>query len=451
MSTEAGNNEVSAAAAAMDRLRDRTDELELIISSLTIFALFSLPGWLFNKLAESYTHLSTSIAIAGNLGTTLVSGICYGLGACFVIHLMARAYWVGLIGLRSAFPDGIQWDRTKAMGPITRDHYQRSLPELSTVIARTDRLASSLFAVISLITLGMLWFGTLMLVTLVSAGTIGTRFGLTNAALNIATLVLLILFAGAPLLTFILDGLIASRVEALRTSPGFAWVIGVLRRISSLAYPRRLILPVQLTLQSNLPPFIFAIAMTVAVVSIVFIGGFQSAAWQNFTVSDEFEYLTDTDVQSAFRSTHYEDMPSDLDRLRGWPRISSFTQSASHMRLFLPYIPLRDNLLLARLCGERQADYDAATCLRQFWSVSVEGVEVPMDTFIAAQRADISMRGLIGAVPLGHLEPGIHSIEVTWNPKEDVELTELDDRYTFTSIVTTIPFLFAPGYELPVN
>ena len=49
---------------AMDRLRDRTDELELIISSLTIFALFSIPGWLFDKIADIYTHLSTSLVIA---------------------------------------------------------------------------------------------------------------------------------------------------------------------------------------------------------------------------------------------------------------------------------------------------------------------------------------------------------------------------------------------------
>ena len=92
----------------MDRLRDRTDELELIISSLTIFALFSLPDWLFDKLADQYTHLSTGLAIASNIGTTMLAGVCYSLAACFVVHLMARAYWVGLIGLRTVFPDGIQ-------------------------------------------------------------------------------------------------------------------------------------------------------------------------------------------------------------------------------------------------------------------------------------------------------------------------------------------------------
>ena len=45
---------------ALERLRDRTDELELIISSLTTFALFSLPGWLFDAYSQIYTQLSTN-------------------------------------------------------------------------------------------------------------------------------------------------------------------------------------------------------------------------------------------------------------------------------------------------------------------------------------------------------------------------------------------------------
>ena len=140
MTTEQQENPQALEASAMDRLRDRTDELELIISSLTIFALISLPGWVFNRIADSYTHLSTSLAIASNAITLLLVGFCYGLAACFVVHLMARAYWVGLIGLRTAFPNGIRWDRTKTLGPLSRAHYQRTLPSLDENIERTDRL-----------------------------------------------------------------------------------------------------------------------------------------------------------------------------------------------------------------------------------------------------------------------------------------------------------------------
>jgi hypothetical protein len=109
MDTEDKQAHTAIQSDALERLRDRTDELELIISSLTIFALFSLPGWMFDSFSGVYTHLSTALAIAGTVGITMLTGVCYGLAVCFVVHLMARAYWVGLIGLRTVFPDGINW------------------------------------------------------------------------------------------------------------------------------------------------------------------------------------------------------------------------------------------------------------------------------------------------------------------------------------------------------
>jgi hypothetical protein len=69
------------------------------------------PG-LFERLAENYTHLSLGWIIGGTSGTALIAGLCYGLGGCFLVHLLTRAYWVGLIGLRTVFPSGINWDRT---------------------------------------------------------------------------------------------------------------------------------------------------------------------------------------------------------------------------------------------------------------------------------------------------------------------------------------------------
>ena len=228
---------LKAESEAMDRLRDRTDELELIISSLTIFALFSVPGWLFDKVADIYTHLSTSLAIASTVGITLFAGTSYGLAACFVVHLMTRAYWVGLIGLRTVFPDGINWSKTPGLGPLSRQYYRDTLPDLDTVIRNTDRLASSLFAVISMLTLSVLWFGTILVVILVVSGTIGARFGLTNTGIVIGSTVLLVVFLGVPILVYLLDRQLASRVPRLRDSRVFAGLVRFLRRIAGARLP----------------------------------------------------------------------------------------------------------------------------------------------------------------------------------------------------------------------
>ena len=436
---------------AMDRLRDRTDELELIISSLTIFALFSLPGWLFDSIADVYMHLSTSIAIASTVGMSILAGTSYGLGACFVVHLMARAYWVGLIGLRTVFPRGINWGKIPGLGPLSRQYYRETLPDLDTVIQNTDRVASSLFAVISMLTLSVLWFGTILLVILVVSAAIGVRFGLTNTGLGVGGLLLLAVFIGVPILLYFLDAQLASRMPRLRDSQGFANFVRFLRRVAGLAYPQRLVLPVKLTLQSNTRPALFFVSLTLGIIAIVVIGNTRAIAWSSFTLSGEFTYLDTARVQEGLRSTYYEDMPSSLDRLRGWPRVDSFNQSGSFMRLFLPYQPLRDNLVLDQLCGSAEEAPDTVDCLRQLWAVSIEGETIPMASFVPAERADLQMRGLIGLVPLTGLEPGLRQLEVTWNPGGTGDTTAIDDRYTQVNTRFVIPIAFSPEIEATLD
>ena len=440
-----------ADSEAMDRLRDRTDELELIISSLTIFALFSVPSWLFDKIADIYTHLSTSLAIASTVGITLLAGTSFGLAACFVVHLMARAYWVGLIGLRTVFPDGINWSKTPGLGPLSRQYYRDTLPDLDTVIKNTDKLASSLFAVISMLTLSVLWFGTILTVTLVVSGAVGARFGLTNTGMGIGTAVLLMVFLGIPIIVYLLDRQLASRVPRLRDSRIFAGLVRFLSRIAGFAYPQRLVRPVQLTLQSNTRPAAFFIALTLSIIVIVAVGSTRTAAWRNFTVSGEFRYLDTAQVQEGFRSTYYEDMPSPLDRLRGWPRIDSFNQNGSFVRLFLPYYPVRDNLVLDQLCGRAEEAPDRLACLRRLWTVGIDGKPVSMANFEPAERADLGMRGLIGLVPLTGLEPGLRRIEVVWNPSPAEEAAPLDDRYTQVSNRHVILIAFSPAFEMSLD
>ena len=440
-----------ADSEAMDRLRDRTDELELIISSLTIFALFSVPSWLFDKIADIYTHLSTSLAIASTVGITLLAGTSFGLAACFVVHLMARAYWVGLIGLRTVFPDGINWSKTPGLGPLSRQYYRDTLPDLDTVIQNTDKLASSLFAVISMLTLSVLWFGTILTVTLVVSGAVGARFGLTNTGMGIGTAVLLMVFLGIPIIVYLLDRQLASRVPRLRDSRIFAGLVQFLSRIAGFAYPQRLVRPVQLTLQSNTRPVAFFIALTLGIIVIVAVGSTRTAAWRNFTVSGEFRYLDTAQVQEGFHSTYYEDMPSPLDRLRGWPRIDSFNQNGSFVRLFLPYYPVRDNLVLDQLCGRAEEAPDRLACLRRLWTVGIDGKPVSMANFEPAERADLGMRGLVGLVPLTGLEPGLRRIEVVWNPSPAAEAAPLDDRYTQVSNTYVIPIAFSPAFEMSLD
>lgn len=444
-------------ATAMQRLRDRTDELELIISSLTLFALFSLPGWLHEFYSSYYTHFSVAVVVGGVMGMTIVSGLCYVLASCFVLHLLTRAYWVGLIGLRTVFPDGIDWSRTPGVGPISRDYYRKVLPDLQHSIDRADRLASSLFSVISLLTLSMLWLGLVLAGTLAVAGQIGARFGMTNQAIVYVGAGVVLLLTGIPSLQWLLDRVIGPRLPWLQKQPKFQALVRGLARVSSVVMVQRLVLPVQLTLQSNTRPLIFVVALTVGAGAIVLIGNFRIVGWQNFTLSGEFDYISDAQLRAGVQSAHYEDQRTVKDRVRAWPMIPTFQHDRAFMPLFLPYQPLRDNPLLERVCEsepERAPDTEPESieseprCLRRLWAVRLNDTEIALDGFLAAERGDLRLRGLVGVVPLHGLQPGLHSLHVRWNPGlvEDEQL--IDDRYAGMNSDYRIPFLFAPAVEL---
>jgi hypothetical protein len=432
------------------QLRDRTDEIELIISGLTTFALFSLPSWLFERMADSYTHYALGLMIGATLATTLITGLCYGLGVCFLVHLLTRAYWVGLIGLRTVFPAGINWERTAGIGPLMREHYRRSMPDLDRAIVWADRVASSLFAVISLITLGVLWVGVIMLTFTTVGGMIGAQFGATNRGILTALLLLFTIGAGAPTLSWLLDAQLGKRVPSLQRSPAFRKAVRGLAAGGGWVAPQRLILPVQLTLQSNTRPVIFVAVLTMGMLAIPLIGSAALESWTTFSLSNQFRYVDEAALRGGIRSSHYEDRLSSIDRVRAWPIIDTFVQGGGYVPIFLPYFPLRDNPALDRLCDGADRPRDSE-CLKLLWEVRLNGQDVSLAGFLPAERADLRMMGLSGLIPLDDVAPGMHRLTVSWGSSLDPQDRPFDHRYANAQAEFAIPFLFAPGYELELD
>lgn len=433
-------------ATPIASLRDRTDEMELIISGLTTYALFSLPGWLLGRYVEALPHLSVPLAIGADVSLTIVSGLCYALGAFFLVHLLARTYWVGLIGLKTVFPGGIDWRRTPGMGPIQRRFYQDYLPDLGTAIARVDRFASSLFSVIGLVTLTMLWIGALMIGSLAMGGWIGSQYGATQQGIQLTTLLVVVLGAGLPSLTWAMDALAARVAPQLARRSGFRAVITALTRAYGLFFPQRLMLPIQLTLQSNTRPHAFVLALSLGSVLLILSGSLQLRLFRDFTLSSEYALLSGQDVREGLRSSHYEDQRSDSDRLRLLPMIPTLRQDGGFVPLFIPYFPLRDREILERLCAESD-ELRGVDCLTRLWAVELNGRPLPMDSFLPSERRDLGLRGITGFVPTTGLAPGLHRIRVTWNPEAEDDAPPHDDRLDAGKAHYSIPFLFDPGFE----
>jgi len=422
----------------IERLRDRTDEIELIISGLTTVALFTLPGWLFDAVSSRYTHQSFAGSQAMEVLLVLAPGVFYALGGCFAVHLMIRAYWAGLAGLRSVYPGGIDWDRVPGVGRLTREYHQENLPDLSRAITSADHAASGLFSVISMIALGMVWISALMVGILLGSQWLGSIIGDPDRAVNLSLAFLAVLFVGAPTLLWLFDAVLGARVPSLARRPAYRATVAALIRINGWIWPQRLILPVQLTLQSNTRPYLFSLMIALGTFGILFVGFTRYEAWTRFSISEEFRYLDEAAIEGGIDSAHYESLRGGPDRLRTVPTIDDFEQRSAFVRVFLPYWPQRDNAVLDDRCPDPSR---GVSCLQDLWSVRLGDRVVDPASLLPTERRDLNQRGLTALVPLADLPPGPYALEIAWNGSAAVDDLPQAQRYR-------VPFVFSPGQEL---
>lgn len=443
---------------AFERLRERTDELELIISGLLAFALLTVPGRIFDAWAANAIHVEGVFEYALRFGFLVSAGLAYALAFAFIVHLAIRGYWIGLIGLKATFPDGIRWDRVPLVGVVSRPYYEKVVGDLGSAIDRADRAASILFATTLLLAVSIVWIGVLAVAVILLSGTIGTLFDDPDRVVrNIlaGAYVAFLLVAMAPLF---IERIIARRQRAGDPATGLQRLVRGLLRTLGFIIPQRLISPVQLTLQSNLSGRGFMAAYVVVIMLAMAIGGVQVANSVSFSMLNRYDVMTTEAVEHGMRSAHYESLRSSHDALLRYPTIPSDRIAEAHLRLFIPHLPQRDNALAREACaaaaaggmvdGRNTAEGEAAAtrardCLASLWTVTLDGDPVPLDDFVPFERREIGMRGLVGYVPIGALAPGRHDLRLAWNARggDGGKLRRRDYR---------IPFWFTPGVEQAV-
>lgn len=432
---------------AFERLRERTDELELIISGLIAFALLAVPSRLFEAWAQADVHAGTFGQFVLMFGYFVGSGLCYTLAGAFIVHLAVRGYWVGLIGLKACFPDGIRWERIGTLGPISRAYYRARLPDLMSAIDRADRAASVLFAMATLVGLLILWSGVALIAVLVLGWLFGLASGAGTSIALMAAFAFYVVVMGVVTLGALVDAVLVRRRPALAQLPWLRRLVERLLAFHGWLLPQRLVLPVQLTLHSNTSGRVFVLALFTVMFIAPLVGLGHVIGSRAFTVAGAYEAIDADAVEHGMASAHYEDQRGPRDRLLRWPMIPSDQVGRAHLRLFIPHLPARDNPLLASRCPAPTGDDAGAAraarlaCLAGLWTVTLDGDPVDLGTFLPAERRDLGLRGLQGYLPMAGLAAGRHDLVLVWNPGGDERDDEREFRYR-------IPFWLSPGYDI---
>lgn len=149
MSEEQLENEKQA-KGWLERVAEQSWEPELLISGLAIFATSQLPeyimkGWYyydFNlKVSDSFIDEMIPILI-----TSAVISAIEILYFAFIIHFVIRAFWVGMIGLNSVFPKGIQYQKLQ-VSEYYKVEMEKRLGNTKEFLLATDKAASIIFSV----------------------------------------------------------------------------------------------------------------------------------------------------------------------------------------------------------------------------------------------------------------------------------------------------------------
>ena len=415
------NHPDSAGAAPADdpqQLPKRTTptwDMELLISGATVFGLLQLPAlidrFMFNMNNGSAMEITGLVmALWIYLKFALLTLIC-----TFVAHLALRGHWVALVGLHSVYPEGIRWDKLqKRMGPHYTDISRERCGDMSELIERADNRASRVFGV----GFGM---AAVMLVPILLVGTAMALIWLYLALGGPEGDAALVALAVAFLMLFLPYGLLVSwdrtrGRRAARDSTEARWLRRGFRFYGAIGFSRSNN-PLLMLFASNEGgrPTAWLVGTTVALMMGVVT--FQAISARVGWGFGDYRGLPDDRITSPdiLLPMHYASQRGEAVILVPPPYIPDPVVRGRYLRVFIPYLPSRHNLALARRCPEAVADETEGgararlDCLAAIHDLRIDGqpVGVVLD---AAEDPQTGQRGLVAMIPTAGLAPGRHEL-----------------------------------------
>ncbi|MCG6963403.1 MAG: hypothetical protein LJE95_09065 [Acidobacteria bacterium] len=406
-------------------LHTRTYEMELLVSGAVVFGLLQLPGVLGPAFERFHASLSGGLRLLGGAAQSYVTMVLWVLIATFVLHLVLRAYWIGLLGLESVFKQGVRSERVKLQtGPLTFQTYQRKLGSLAQVIDRTDDRCSLLFS------FGFLIVGIFVYSVLVVTAAVAVAVGLSHLVLggrHISTLFWLALAVFVmlqPTANF-LDKRLGPRVR-----PGGvpARLLGWLVSVAFVTSPMRWMGITVLTLSSNLSPARVSAAV-ITVCCLLGAGHVAGVFAQRGLVHvGSLSYFPLGLREQGIDPDHYRDRRAEGMGRSGSPSVQSVLVAEPYLELMVPYVPRRHNNLVRSACpelpllrhegltiGRGIADSKAgaaAACIGSLFTVQLDGEVLAEPHWDFTVEPGNRLPAVVSFVPMSGLPRGRHELEV---------------------------------------
>lgn len=398
-------------------------ELELLISGAIVISLFQVPSLLTSFFSNLELHTSNHLMDLLGLFYAYVKLMVYVLIFAFSVHLMGRFYWVGLIGLGTVFPEGVQWDRLNNYGPHAKAFFKRRILPLDQAAKRADRFCSSLF---SLSFAAILYLLVTILLALISG-----PFLLMFEKPNLAFVVLL-LSIGLPLALLNMADKFTEKAPGRRwLNRGFPRLFNPIQTVYYYGFLAPLAGPILLPFASNLKKrtqYVLVILLLSLFVTVLVVGEVVS---KKAVSIHSYTHFPAADSSSIMDPNHYEDLRAGMSSIEMVPTIQSQILRDPFIRLFIPYQPRADNSLIQKLCPDvtplghdgidltpllgspettDQQVQENLACLVSLYTLSIGDQPLKDLDFEFYVDPQTEMRGVLTLIPLQGIPPGKHEV-----------------------------------------
>jgi len=136
-----------------------TSEKELIISVATLFSLTQLMRPMSEKMNLVGQQEPDGIVMV--LFITYCQIAVASIILAFATHVVARGFWIGLLGLRSVAPEKTDWEK-QPNGPLVKKFAREKFPDIDRMIVTCDKLGSMVFSFGTAIAVLMVYFAVLV-------------------------------------------------------------------------------------------------------------------------------------------------------------------------------------------------------------------------------------------------------------------------------------------------
>ena len=425
-----------------------TWEMELLISGATVFSLLQLPDLLDVTFYALFPRLDSGASAIVLMPYLYIVAATYALIGTFVLHLAARAYWVSLVGLRSVYPEGVNWSALR-WGPLYKRALMERYPAIATTVESADNRASRIFGFG--VGFALMLLAPLLLMVVLATVTYaicelsgaamswGAAWGMVFLAFFGPFLAVFMLDRYAPKMMQSNDGVTraASRVLHVYVRGGFG---------SLTNYPILLFF-------SRFGQYRSSLMTSFAIFAVVSVVMLRMAVREDAFDLDgyaELPSLTQTRGR-ALDPRSYADQRAGRFSLVTHPFIQSEIVEGDYLRLFIPYQPIRDAALMRSLCApalaatpdadvsdgnprqqeasERSTSDALLDCARSMYSVQIDGQDLAPLHFDMASEPMLDLRGFMAMIDVRDLPQGRHELLVRRAPPPATATAEEIDSY----------------------